>query len=59
MKMDFILVNVPLGKAILFFISVSHLPTGVIVKPKYLKVFKGAYLFYSFPGTKNVTYRNV
>ena len=32
--MDFILVNVSLDKAILFFISVS----GVIVKPKYLKV---------------------
>ena len=37
-KMDFILVNVSLEKDILFFISVSHLASGVIVKPKYLKV---------------------
>ena len=29
---------VSLDKAILFFISVSHLASGVIVKPKYLKV---------------------
>ena len=27
-----------LDKAILFFVSVSHLASGVIVKPKYLKV---------------------
>ena len=37
-KMDFILVNVSIEKTILFFISVSHLASGVIVKPKYLKV---------------------
>ena len=30
--------NVSLDKAIIFFISVSHLASGVIVKPKYLKV---------------------
>ena len=36
--MDFILVNVPLDKAIPFFISLSHLASGVILKPKYLKV---------------------
>ena len=30
--------NVSLDKAILIFISVSHLASGVIVKPKYLKV---------------------
>ena len=37
-KMDFILVNVSLDKAILFFIFVSHLASGVIVKHNYLKV---------------------
>ena len=37
-KMDFILVNVSLEKAILLFISVLHLTSGVIVKPTYLKV---------------------
>ena len=37
-KMDFILVNVSLDKPILFFISVSHLASGVILKPKYLNV---------------------
>ena len=37
-KMNFILVNVSIEKAILFFIFLSHLATGVIVKPKYLKV---------------------
>ena len=37
--MGFILVNVSLDKAILLFISVPHLASGVIVKPKYLKVF--------------------
>ena len=37
-KTDFILVNVSLEKAILFFIPVSHLASGVIVKPKYLKM---------------------
>ena len=37
-KMDFILVNVSSDKTILFFISVSHLTSGVIVKLKYLKV---------------------
>ena len=36
--MDFILVNVSLDKAILFFISVSYLAYGVIVKFKNLKV---------------------
>ena len=36
-KMDFILVNVSLDKAIIFYISVSHLASVVIVKPKYLK----------------------
>ena len=36
--MNFILVNVSLDKAILFFIPMSHLVSGVIVKPKYLKV---------------------
>ena len=34
--MDFILVNVSWNNAILFFICVSHLASGVIVKPKYL-----------------------
>ena len=38
MKIDFIFVNVSLNKDILFFIYVSHLASGVIVKPKYLKV---------------------
>ena len=37
-KTDFILVKVSLDKAILSFISVSHLASGVIVKPKYLNV---------------------
>ena len=37
-KMDFILVNVSLDKVILFFIAVSLLASGVIVKLKYLKV---------------------
>ena len=37
-KMDFILVNVSLDKAFLCFISVSHLASGIIVKPKFLKV---------------------
>ena len=36
--MDFILENVSLDKAILFFISVSHLASGVMIKPKYLQV---------------------
>ena len=36
--MNFILVNVYLGKAILFFISMSRLASGVIVQPKYLQV---------------------
>ena len=30
--------NASIDKAILFFISVSHLASGVIVKPLYLKV---------------------
>ena len=30
--------NVSLDKTILFFISVSHLVSGIIAKPKYLKV---------------------
>ena len=38
MKMVFILVNVPLDEAILFFISVSHLVSGVIVKANFSKV---------------------
>ena len=33
-KIDFILVIVSLDKAFPFFISVSHLSSGVIVKPK-------------------------
>ena len=37
-EMDFILVNVSVDKAILFLISVWHLASGVIVKPKYLKM---------------------
>ena len=37
-KMNFILVNVSIEKAILFFIFLSHLATGVILKPKCLKV---------------------
>ena len=37
-KMDSILVNVSLDKAILFFYSVSHLTSAVIVKLMYLKV---------------------
>ena len=37
-KMDFILVDVSSDKAILFFISVSHLASGVIVKPNYSKM---------------------
>ena len=35
--MNFISVNVSLDKTIIFFISVSHLASGVIVKPKHLK----------------------
>ena len=45
----FILVIVSLDKSIIFFISVSHLASGVV-----FKVFKDAYLFYSFPFAKNV-----
>ena len=55
-KIDFIVVNKSLDKAILFFISVSHLTFGVITEAQ---VFKGAYLYCSFPYAKNVTYRNV
>ena len=38
MKIDFILVIASLDKDFPFFISVSHLASGIIVKPKYLKV---------------------
>ena len=41
--------NVSLDKAILFFICV---PSGVIVKPKYLKM---STCFYSFPFAENIT----
>ena len=47
-KMNFILVNVSLDKAIIFLIHFSHLASGVILKLKYLKILDSS-LFYFFP----------
>ena len=38
-KMHFMLLNVVLDCPILFLISVSHLPSGVMVQQRYLKLF--------------------
>ena len=55
-KMDYILVNESLDKAVIFFISVSHIMSRVIVKPKSLNVLS-CFILPSFG--MNVSYSNV